>query len=312
MGQFAALNTRKINDFEDFNEVVGARRRVIQLEAGALQGSLSHARIDDLPVHVATCNLGTRTSDGSHSDRFAIGMLMGGRALRLSYESAPGDVLLIAPGCEHENRYYGSASLMVIMMSASDIEMSFASESRLSDPALWRTHHFRGNPVTSNSVISHLQALVARLGDASFTKPAAEFWKRAVIEAMTANIVAGTPPERDDPLPSALKVVRQVEEYLDACVSEPIHISQICNQIRVSRRTLHRAFHEVLGIGPIAFLRYRRLCAVHTMLRSNPHDPLLISDVALQYGFQNQGRFAGYYRQLFGEYPSETRQRHLR
>ena len=27
----------------------------------------------------------------------------------------------------------------------------------------------------------------------------------------------------------------------------------------------------------------------------------------MQFGFQNLGRFAGYYHQLFGEYPSDTR-----
>ncbi|WP_312002430.1 helix-turn-helix domain-containing protein [Bradyrhizobium hereditatis] len=103
-------------------------------------------------------------------------------------------------------------------------------------------------------------------------------------------------------------MVRQVEDCLDARPTEPVHISQICSQLHVSRRTLHRAFHEALGTGPIAFL-HRRLCAVHTILRAS-HDVRTISDIALQFGFQNLGRFAGYYHQLFGEYPSETRQRH--
>jgi transcriptional regulator GlxA family with amidase domain len=129
-----------------------------------------------------------------------------------------------------------------------------------------------------------------------------------VLEAVTANVVAGMPAERDGPLPSALKVVRQVEEYLESRPTEPVHISEICSQLHVSRRTLHRAFHEALGIGPIAFLRYRRLCAVHTALRA-PKDIRTISDFAMQFGFQNLGRFAGYYHQLFGEHPSETRRR---
>jgi AraC family ethanolamine operon transcriptional activator len=63
-----------------------------------------------------------------------------------------------------------------------------------------------------------------------------------------------------------------------------------------------------LGIGPVGFLRHRRLCAAHTALRAREDIPT-ISDIALQHGFQNLGRFAGYYHQLFGEYPSETRRR---
>jgi AraC-like DNA-binding protein len=49
--------------------------------------------------------------------------------------------------------------------------------------------------------------------------------------------------------------------------------------MHLSRRTLHRAFHEALGIGPISFLRHRRLCAVHSDLRA-PSDVRTISDIA--------------------------------
>src|SRR5262249_34045282 len=111
------------------------------------------------------------------------------------------------------------------------------------------------------------------------------------------------------PLPSALKLVRRVEEFLDAQGPGAIHISGICGQLNVSRRTLHRAFHETLGIGVIAFLRRRRLCSVNSVLRSDMVDSETIADLAMQHGFLNVGRFAQYYRQLFGEYPHQTRSR---
>jgi AraC family ethanolamine operon transcriptional activator len=137
------------------------------------------------------------------------------------------------------------------------------------------------------------------------TAEAAEFWKRAVIEAASANIV-GVPSERDGLLPSPLRVVRRVEDYLESRSTEPVHISEICCRLHLSRRTLHRAFHDALGIGPIAYLRCRRLCAVHTALRA-PRDIRTISDIAMLYGFRTSGGFAGYCQQLFGEYPSDTR-----
>lgn len=213
------------------------------------------------------------------------------------------------PGCEHENRYYGGASMIIVMASEGDIESSYGTEARMCDPTCWWRNHYKGDGEMVTSVIPHLQSLLGRLRDLSLTAEATEFWKRAVIEAVTANVVAGMPSERDGPLPSALKIVRQVEEYLDARPGEPIHISEICSHLHAPRRTLHRAFHEALGTGPIAFLRHRRLCATHTALRA-PEDIRTISDIAMQFGFQNLGRFAGYYHQLFGEYPSETRQRH--
>jgi len=258
-----------------------------------------------------TFNLGVKSRGESNKVRTTIGMLTAStnRVTRASYETRPGGVLVTPPGGENDNRYYGGASILVITMSPADIEATFSTEGALGDPTTWRSNYFKGNADTVQRVIPRLRSLVARLGerDLCLTVEAAAFWKQAIIEAMTANIVEGVPSERDGPLPSALRVVRQVEEYLDAQGAGPVHISRICGQLRVSRRTLHRAFHESLGIGPIAFLRYRRLCSVHTALRSDPPADRTIADLAVQHGFLNVGRFAYYYRQMFGEYPSDTR-----
>jgi AraC-like DNA-binding protein len=309
MGQFAALHSREVEGFEEFSEVVvGAPREVVQIQHGKLHGRLSHATIDGLRIDMASFNLGLRTKGISGRDGIVIGMLAASddRVTRSSYESHPGDVLVTPPGSEHENRYYGGSSVIIASVAPPDVCACFASEGRLSDPASWQRGHFKGNGDFVASVIPRLQSLIARLGDTALNADAAEFWKRAVIEAISTSIVEGTPSERDGPLPSALMIVRQVEEYLDAAEPAPVHISQICSHVHLSRRTLHRAFHEALGVGPITFLRHRRLCAIHSELRT-PNDTRTISDIALQYGFQNLGRFASYYRELFGEYPSQTR-----
>ena len=312
MGQFASLQTKQVEGFEEFSEVVvGARREVLQIQNGKLRGRLAHASIGSLRVDLASFNLGLRTRGASGKDGIVIGMLAGSadRVTRFSYESEPGDVMVTPPGTEHENRYYGGSSVIIASILADDIGSSFASEGALSDPAAWQRSHFKGKADTVQDVIPRLRSLVARLGDTALNAESAEYWKRAVIEAMSASIVEGMSSERDGPLPSALKIVRQVEEYLDAAEPAPVHISQICSHMHLSRRTLHRAFHEALGIGPISFLRHRRLCAVHSALRA-PGDVRTISDTAMLYGFQNLGRFSGYYHQLFGEYPSATRRRH--
>jgi len=76
--------------------------------------------------------------------------------------------------------------------------------------------------------------------------------------------------------------------------------------LRTSRRTLHRAFHDVLGIGPIAFLRHHRLGSVHSRLREGDPSNMHVTGVATEFGFLELGRFSHYYAKLFGEYPSQT------
>jgi len=74
------------------------------------------------------------------------------------------------------------------------------------------------------------------------------------------------------------------------------------------RRALHRAFINVLGMPPIAFLRRKRLGDVHTaLLMAAP--VATIKQIALEHGFAELGRFAGEYRRLFGELPSHTLRR---
>ena len=107
-------------------------------------------------------------------------------------------------------------------------------------------------------------------------------------------------------IPSATRLTRDAEHYLQAAGARPVHVSEICAEFGVSRRSLHRAFTDVLGIGPVTFLQRKRLCDIHSALRHADPATTTIAEIALQHGFLNLGRFSGYYRALFDEYPSET------
>ena len=85
-----------------------------------------------------------------------------------------------------------------------------------------------------------------------------------------------------------------------------MHVSEICAVLGVSRRTLHRAFQEVFGLGPVTFLRHKRLCTVHSILRDSSPGSTTVAAQAMQQGFYELGRFAQYYAAMFGERPSQT------
>jgi AraC family ethanolamine operon transcriptional activator len=83
-------------------------------------------------------------------------------------------------------------------------------------------------------------------------------------------------------------------------------MTELMSALRVSRRTLHRAFDEVLKIPPMTYLRHRRLCEARILLKEGAGQDITVADVAFKKGFSDFGRFSGYYRSLFGESPSET------
>ncbi len=103
--------------------------------------------------------------------------------------------------------------------------------------------------------------------------------------------------------------VRRAEEFLAASLSRPICLPDVARAAGVPTRTLIRAFTNEHGLGPIAFLRQRRLDAAHQDLLAATRTETSVTAVAVQYGFAHLGRFAAEYRRTFGELPSATLRR---
>jgi AraC-like DNA-binding protein len=311
MSTHFSVQELSLENFEELNRVVQtARTEVTQLERGRLHGKLSHLFAGDLPLDIGTFSLGVRSRGIVSEDRITIGMLTGctSRVTHWSYEMRPGDVVVWPPGVEHDARYYGGASVAVISLDATDIGSIFGSEPQLREIGDWAKNHYRPDSRAGAYTIRRLQGIVARLEaeGARLNAEAAEFWKRTIVESMSAAILVTLPSDRDGPVPSALAIVKRVEDYINTAGQRPVHISEVCNRLHVSRRTLHRSFHNAIGMGPVSFLRHKRLCSVHSALRSSDPRATTIASVALQHGFINLGRFSGYYHSLFDEYPTQT------
>jgi AraC family ethanolamine operon transcriptional activator len=100
--------------------------------------------------------------------------------------------------------------------------------------------------------------------------------------------------------------VRRVIDYLQAHAASLPTMAELCKIAYLSERSLEYGFKEYLGVTPIRYLRLVRLNgAKHELLTAGPKTDKVI-DVALNWGFLEMGRFAGEYRQLFHELPSET------
>jgi hypothetical protein len=105
-----SVQRRSVEDFEELKGVVPtARTEVTQLDAGRLEGKLSHYLVGDLPLDLASFSLGVRSRGIVSEDRVSIGMLTGcrGRVTHWSHEMRPGDVVVWPPGVEHDARYFG-------------------------------------------------------------------------------------------------------------------------------------------------------------------------------------------------------------
>jgi AraC family transcriptional regulator, ethanolamine operon transcriptional activator len=102
-------------------------------------------------------------------------------------------------------------------------------------------------------------------------------------------------------------MVDAVREIVLARPSQPPTVDEMASTLKVSRRTLHHAFTQVLGVNPVTYIRTVRLHQARRALRGSIGSPGRVRDIAVDCGFWHLGQFAQDYKTLFGESPSKTR-----
>jgi AraC-like DNA-binding protein len=96
------------------------------------------------------------------------------------------------------------------------------------------------------------------------------------------------------------------EEFICGNLNNPITRDQLAEVSGRSIRTLSRSFEKKHGIGPMAFIKQRRLDAAYLDLLSANPDTTTVSQVAYNYGFAHIGKFAIDYGKAFAESPSTS------
>ena len=312
MSGHLAVNTCSLDSFEGLHDAIrGSHVEVMQLGRGKFRGSLSHVGIGDFSLSIGSFSVGVRTQRVSTDDKLVVGILLNAedRVTHWSFDMRPADVLIMPPSTEHDGIFHGAAAYAAIRLDLADVPSLFKGEPRLSDPAAWLDKNLhRADPLTGMAATRQLPLIISRLAQqqTALSDAVADFWKRSIIDAVTGTIVHALPADSRGLLPSATQLVSKADEYLEAAGIRPVHVSEICAHLNVSRRTLHRAFYDVLGLGPITYLRHKRLCAIHSVLRDSDPAKITVAQVAIQHGFIELGRFSHYYHSLFGEYPSQT------
>ncbi len=106
------------------------------------------------------------------------------------------------------------------------------------------------------------------------------------------------------------RIARQGEEYLRQRLTERVKVTELCEAVGTSERTLELAFVESFGMSPRQLLKTLRLNGAHKDLREATA-ATSVTSVALGWGFLHLGRFSVAYREMFGETAVTTLRRAL-
>ncbi|NMM27373.1 MAG: helix-turn-helix domain-containing protein [Glaciimonas sp.] len=139
---------------------------------------------------------------------------------------------------------------------------------------------------------------------------------RKIIEQEIFNnlVVATSEPGSENHIAIAMsrkRVVDKTKAYVLEHHDDPVTVTDLCMALNISRRTLQYSFESVLDINPAAYLRAIRLNRARRALKDGAGiAQTTVADIAARWGFWHLSRFAGNYKQMFGELPSETLRRH--
>lgn len=106
------------------------------------------------------------------------------------------------------------------------------------------------------------------------------------------------------------EILRDTMKLVDEDPTDMLDLRSMSKATGLSPRTLQRTFQAEYGLCPQEWLRIERLNRVRADLL-NAQTNTSVTQTATRWGFFHFGRFSQYYRELFGERPSETLARSL-
>jgi AraC family ethanolamine operon transcriptional activator len=186
--------------------------------------------------------------------------------------------------------------------------------------------HFDGTPTLPNSGISTIEPNSAKSGfalvkclrdlDRSMRSlgslPNAARLGESVEKDILLRIVAllgakppVTPVSYRRQLRLCGEILRDAMELVDQDPEEVLDLQSMAKATSLSPRTLQRMFRAEYGLCPQEWMRVERLNRVREELM-RPSDCGSVTETATRWGFFHLGRFSQYYRNLFGEKPSDT------
>ena len=236
----------------------------------------------------------------------------GPRVVRGGREILPTSIVRAAEGEESIHRSYGATSNGAMWLSVADMvsagesiagcDLTPPREAMVITPASALMEKLRRLHAAAGRLAEEAPEIIAN-------PDAARGLEQTLIEAMVGCLAHQGDRECSVARGQHAIVMRRFHRVLEENPERPLFIPEICEAIRVSERTLRVCCQEHLGMSPKHYLLLRRMHMTRRALRERAASAMTVTEVAMQHGFWQLGRFAVEYRALFGESPSATMRR---
>jgi len=111
---------------------------------------------------------------------------------------------------------------------------------------------------------------------------------------------------------SRQEIIRRCKGMHEEAGGRRVKVADMAAGVGVSERTLETVFREYFGVGAARYFQLRRFRQINIALHDAQANWETVAEILGRHGEWQSGRFAGRYRRLYGESPSQTlrRQQH--
>jgi len=301
----------RIEDLRD--AVLGAGLEATQMSTALLSGDLAFAEANGIVYSSGLLNGQVALRGPLSHDLLTVGvgLRMGAGTKHWLEETGTGSVGVFHGGDEHDAFYTPSSLYATATLSVDRLEEVAADEGLVIDRHVLGGTGVHARPLASAVVRGLRQEF--ELIHCGRPVSGAKRTGDALLRAL-ANHIGRQPAgdKRHGGMDAHARIVRKARSYILEHLANPITLDAITAAAATSRRTLFRAFADVLDDTPQTYVRRLRLHRIRYDLASEEERACTIALVANQWGISELGRMSGWYRELFGERPSDTFRRRLR
>jgi methylphosphotriester-DNA--protein-cysteine methyltransferase len=213
--------------------------------------------------------------------------------------SGPHDIAILPPASTYTSVSQGPSRWLSIM-----IPQHLQRKSLPALESIFRAETMNVSPLPDKT--RALTALASQLVNApSEDETHSTLADDRMLEALIRAVQGTSPREPGARLVRMEKTIVKALDFIRSEVDGVIRLTDICDFVDVKERTFRRLFHDYFGMSPNHYLKLRQLNLVRRAIRF-ADDEEGVTSILSAHGVTEFGRFAGEYRSLFGESPSET------
>ncbi|MFK0273272.1 helix-turn-helix domain-containing protein [Ensifer sp. NPDC090286] len=304
---WTAIPIARIEDLKD--GVYGAGLDATQMSSAPLSGNLAFTQHDGILyssglIHGQVALHGPLSGDHL---TVGVGLGMGAGTRHWLDETRSGSVGVFHGGDEHDAFYTPGSLYATATLTIERLEELAAREGLVLDkPVLGGTGIYH-RPLPAETT-ERLKLAFERIHRG---RPAAWPGEGSVGEALLWTIIHHIAREpfcrnQQGGAQGHARIVARARAYIFEHLEQPIAPDEIARAAYTSRRTLFRAFADILDDTPQGYVRRLRLHRIRHDLASHEERACTIALIANQWGISELGRMASWYHELFGEKPSDT------